>query len=209
MIPQIRTLSGLDNDADGISLSQSPAGAGNLTITGALASGGSVTLTVAQRVSISSAADDTGRTFTVTGKDADGKSITDAITGANAGAAAGVKYFKVITQIAVDAATAGAVTAGVFSANGGVSGTIVANYRATDFSIGMGVNITGTLSATVQQCFDNIMDASITPVWTDTLGLTALTATDKGNIAFPVRGIRLKLNSWTSGSATLNYVQAG
>lgn len=100
-------------DADSISQSQTPSGAGNLTINGAKASGGVATFNSARQVTITSAGNDSARTFTVTGTDVNGFSISEAVTGANASAATSTKHFKTVTQIAVDDATAGAVTAGM------------------------------------------------------------------------------------------------
>jgi VCBS repeat-containing protein len=100
-------------DADGISQSQTPSGAGNLTINGAKASGGVATFNSARQVTITSAGNDLARTFTITGTDINGFTITEAVTGASASAATSTKHFKTVTQIAVDDATAGAVTAGM------------------------------------------------------------------------------------------------
>ena len=100
-------------DADGITTSASLSGAGTLTINGALASTGTVTLSSGRQVTITSASDDTGVTFTVTGTDVNGTAQTEAITGASGAAATSTKYFKTITEIANSAASAGAVTAGI------------------------------------------------------------------------------------------------
>jgi len=100
-------------DADSISQSQTPSGAGNLTINGAKASGGVATFNSARQVTITSAGDDQARTFTITGTDVNDFTITEAVTGADTAAATSTKHFKTVTQIAVDDATAGAVTAGM------------------------------------------------------------------------------------------------
>jgi len=100
-------------DADSISQSQTPSGAGNLTINGAKASGGVATFNSARQVTITSAGDDQARTFTITGTDVNGFTFTEAVTGADTAAATSTKHFKTVTQIAVDDATAGAVTAGM------------------------------------------------------------------------------------------------
>lgn len=100
-------------DPDGVAASQTPSGAGNLTINGAKASGGVATFNAARQVTITSAGNDAGRTFTITGTDVNGNTLTEAVTGANADTATSTKHFKTVTQIAVDAATAGAVTAGM------------------------------------------------------------------------------------------------
>ena len=59
-------------DADGISTAATLSGSGNLTINGALASGGSCTFNAGRVVTILSAGDDSGDTFTVTGTDVNG-----------------------------------------------------------------------------------------------------------------------------------------
>jgi hypothetical protein len=100
-------------DADGITTSASLSGAGTLTINGALSSTGTVTLSSGRQVTITSAGNDTGVTFTVTGTDVNGAAQTEAITGADGAAATSTKYFKTITEIANSAASAGAVTAGI------------------------------------------------------------------------------------------------
>ena len=104
------------SDDNGISAAATLSGAGNLTIGGALADGGSVTLTDARNVIITSAGDDRGDTFTVTGTDEAGNAQTEAITGANAGVATGTSYFTTITQIACSGATTGNVEAGTGTA---------------------------------------------------------------------------------------------
>jgi hypothetical protein len=104
------------SDDNGISAAATLSEAGNLTIGGALADGGSVTLTDARNVIITSAGDDRGDTFTVTGTDETGAAQTEAITGANAGIATGTSYFTTITQIACSGATADDVEAGTGTA---------------------------------------------------------------------------------------------
>ena len=110
-------------------------GAGNLTINGALADGGSVTFDQPRNVIITSAGDDSGDTFTVTGTDETGTAQTEAITGADTGVATGSKYFATVTQIAASGASAGNVEAGsgtaiaapIFKVNTGSAGTISFN----------------------------------------------------------------------------------
>lgn len=70
-------------------------------------------LDVPRNIIITSAGNDSGRTFVVTGKDVYGRTMVENITGANAGVAAGLKAFSTITSISVDAACAGNVSIGV------------------------------------------------------------------------------------------------
>jgi|TARA_R110001583_G_scaffold110618_2_gene259563 hypothetical protein len=107
-------------DADGISAAAAVGNNASLTIEGALASGGSCTFDSGRVVTILSAGDDSGISFTVTGTDVNGDSQTESITGANAGTATGAKYFKTVTAIAAVGDPAGNVSAGVNAAAGDV-----------------------------------------------------------------------------------------
>ncbi len=84
-----------------------------LTIGGALADSGSVTLSHGRIVTILSAGNDSGISFTVVGTDVNGDSQTETITGANAGTATGSKYFLTIASITAVGNPAGNVSAGI------------------------------------------------------------------------------------------------
>ena len=101
-------------DADGVCQSQTPAAGGeqNLTINGALASGGVATFVAARLITIASASDDSGRTFTVTGTDVNGNVQTETMAGP-ATTVTGTLYFRTVTQVTVDDDTAGAITVGM------------------------------------------------------------------------------------------------
>lgn len=100
-------------DADGIAAAQAVAGAGNLTLNGALASGGTVTLDVPRAVEIdSSNAGDTTQTATVYGTDVYGNAMTETIAFNGTTAVAGQKAFKTVTRVAISAALAGNANVG-------------------------------------------------------------------------------------------------
>jgi hypothetical protein len=101
-------------DPDGVCQSQTPAAGGvqNLTINGALSSGGVATFVAARFITIASAADDSARTFTVTGTDVNGRVQTEVIAGP-ATTVTGTRYFRTVTQVSVDGNTAGAITVGM------------------------------------------------------------------------------------------------
>ena len=100
-------------DADGISAAASVGNNAALTIGGALADGGSVTLSHGRVVTILSAGNDAAKSFTVTGTDVNGDAQTESITGANAGTATGSNYFKTVASITAVGNPAGNVSAGV------------------------------------------------------------------------------------------------
>lgn len=70
------------------------------------------TKTSARNVRITSGGNDSGITFTVAGYDVYGYAMTETITGANAGVAAGAKTFKFITGVTHTGTVAGTVTIG-------------------------------------------------------------------------------------------------
>lgn len=100
-------------DADGISAAASVGNNAALVLGGALASGGAVSLSHGRLVTILSAGDDSGISFTVVGTDVDGDAQTESITGANAGTATGSSYFLTISSITAVGNPAGNVSAGV------------------------------------------------------------------------------------------------
>ena len=71
--------------------------------------------TNAEKITFTSAGDDSARLFTIIGTDAMGNTQIEDVTGGNSKAVTSTKYFKTVTQISVDSGgnTAGAVTVGV------------------------------------------------------------------------------------------------
>ena len=112
-------------DADGISTTASISGAAALTINGTLTSGGSYTAgdNIGQIITITSAGDDTGITFTIVGTDAVGDAQTEVVTGADANTATSSGYFNNVASITTSGASAGNVSAGV---TGTGTGTVFA-----------------------------------------------------------------------------------
>lgn len=141
--------------ANNISTSQTPGGAGNLTITGSAASGGVATLDVARRVLISTAGNDSGRTFTIFGTDRNGNVQSEAITGIpNTTSGATVRDFLTVTRISVDAATAGAVTAGTNSI--GSSPWVEDNYLAEYWALAGACTGPAGTTYTIELTFDDV-----------------------------------------------------
>ena len=112
-------------DADGISTTASISGAAALTINGTLTSGGSYTSgdNIGQLITITSAGDDSGITFTIVGTNAVGDAQTEVLTGADTDVATSSGYFNTVASITTSASTDAAVTAGV---TGTGTGTVFA-----------------------------------------------------------------------------------
>ena len=100
-------------DDDGISASAQVANNAALVIGGALASGGSVTLSNARKLTITSGGNDSGISFTIVGTDINGTAQTESLTGANAGVATSAALFLTIASITAVGDPAGTVEAGI------------------------------------------------------------------------------------------------
>lgn len=100
-------------DDDGISTNAAVGNNAALVIGGALASGGSVTLSHARKVTVTSAGDDSSKSFTIVGTDVNGDAQTESLTGANAGVATSTNYFLTIASITAVGNPAGNVKAGI------------------------------------------------------------------------------------------------
>lgn len=99
--------------SNAISTSQTVSGAGNLTITGALASGGVATMDVPRSVSVtSSSSTDTTQTATFTGGDVYGITVVETVSLNGTNTVAGLKAFKTVSRVAMNAACTGNITAG-------------------------------------------------------------------------------------------------
>lgn len=110
--------------ATAVAAAQAVAGAGNLTINGASATGGVATFDVPRTITIvSTNAGDTTQTATVTGTDVYGLAVSELIAFNGTTAVTGQKAFKTVTRVAISAALAG---------NGSVGSTDVFGlpYRA-------------------------------------------------------------------------------
>jgi len=207
MRPISKTFTVTATDADGICLSQTPLASGNLTIDGALASGGTVTIPTAQHVTIDCAGSDAARSFIVTGTDDAGNVLTETLAGSAASTTTSTKNFKTITSISVDAATAGAVTAGIVSTF--ESAWIPLNIHVIHFNYSYQIIPSGTATFTLEGTLDNIFDTSITPVTTTTAVQASGSAAVSNVKVIPIFALRLKVTAYTSGTITLKVLQAG
>lgn len=83
-------------------------------------------------------------------------------------------------------------------------------YR-NPFNIGLGVDVTGTATYTIQHTFDDIYVTGFDPTtakWFDHATLAAQTTDKDGNYQFRVRAIRL-IQTAGSGSVAATCLQSG
>jgi len=208
------SIAALSNDADGICQSQTKSSGGtqSFTINGALASGGVATNAAAQIVTITSAGNDSGVTFTITGTDADGKAQSETVTGPNTTTANSVYYYKTVTAVSVSGDTAAGVTIGPVSSNGAVSPTIEVNLNehGDDFKYLLHGYISGSTTQAVETCPDSPNDhvsVQKSGVWIADTTFTGKTASFQSLAVLPAKSVRLKLSSYTSGTAELTILE--
>ncbi len=226
MRPRVLTISPYAiADVDFVAVSQTPAAGGiqELTLTA-----DPVVMDFRRQVVIASAADDSGRVFLVTGTDEKGNQKVEAVAGPNTGSVSTVQAFTTVTSVKVDDDTAGAITVG--------TGTVVSSnwlpldYLVTDFQVSLGISVGGaTADLTVELTLSNILDRRgndpqpTVGQWFgsdfdlvfpeinifDHDSLVNIIADTTGNLAFPVRAIRLKSNAVLTGDdVALEVIQA-
>lgn len=196
-------------DADGIATAQQRVGAGNLTLNGALVTSGVAQLGSQRVVALDSAGNLSGVTFTITGTDDAGNTISQAIAGPNTTPTATTLNFKTVTQVAVSATIATDVIVGT----SGVGGSqtlpldIYLPYGST-----ASIDVTGTVNVSVQVTNDNPFPDSASTIlnWVShpTAALVTATSDQTGATANAYRAMRLLTNSGT-GSCVLTITQQG
>ncbi len=220
MRPKIINMGVLVNDPNGISVTQKPAAGGtqNLTITGAQASGGVATNTngIAQLVGINSDGNDSGRVFTVTGKDADGQPTTDTIsTGPSSGTVYTAAYLQTVTAVTIDGNATGNLIVGwdVTASSGAVTNSVITDWRRSKMSI---INdlTAGTMTYSGQYTASDPTVAytngfATDANWRDMDGMDSVQTDDQTNMNFPVRAVRLKQETVSAtGACTFTVIQS-
>jgi len=171
------------------------------------------TLDNPRRVLITAAANESAKTFTITGIGANGNIVSEVITGPNIGTAQSVLDYKTVTSITISAAAAGAITVGT----SGVGGSRWVSFDAFAPSfISLQCNVTGTINYTVQTTLNDPYDP-ITPVapasvvWVNSSdsAVVGATANQQSNFLFCPVYARILINSSTgNGSVATTFLQS-
>lgn len=216
MRPKTLNFAPITPSANGICLSQTPGASGNLNLNGALASGNAVSFNntdqgiatqgrIAYLIDITGAANDSARTFTITGTDPDGKAQVETRAGPNVNTVTSVKFWRSILSIAIDAAAAGAITIGINATGQFVSQTIPLDLYEPQTTVA--VDISGTINYDVQKAFER-PTAGETPNWVAG-GLATQTADANTAYTSSTGAVRLKVNSYSAGAtAKLQVLQS-
>ena len=203
-------------DQDGIAVAQQSTIPINLLLNGVLfdpIKGVASLNNVVQVVELTSAGNLSAVNFTITGRDADGRIVSETIAGPNVSTVPTTVLFTTVTKISSDAAITADVEAGI---------TIPAVFTSTPIMLDtrparkgtkgtQTVELSGTMTYTVQFTSSNMQDPSVVPVWidTDNTNLIAQTVTNTGNFFFPIAATRLSVTGFTTGTANFINTQDG
>lgn len=197
--------------ANAIALSQTPT-KGALTLNGALATGGVVTMDTPRQVLITTTGNETSRTFTITGTNASNDPITEVITGVNNSTVASVLTYNTVTSIVISGNAANALTVGT---NGIADSPWVRVDEWSEEVVAVQAIASGTVNYTVQYSLDdpNSPTNAVAPsamTWTNIadLSLVAATGSAVAFTPFPPLWIKTTLNSGT-GSVRTTFSQPG
>jgi hypothetical protein len=209
LITQSITLSAAVGNA--VCASQTPSGAGALTINGASATGGVYTApsNTPRHLSITTAADESAKTFTITGTDRNGAAMTFATAGA--ASATTTVYpvaFNTITSVTVSAATAGAITVGYAAA--AHTGWIPLDRYASEV-VGIQAKLTtgASLTFTLQSTMDDVQADGFYEQFALATNSSTVTGTASAiyTIDTAATAIRFLVNSWSMGGVTFTVSQ--
>lgn len=195
-----------------IAHTQTPGGAGNLTLNGSLVTGGVAVLDTPRRVLFTPAgAEATNSTiWTVYGTDWNGNPVSEAVNGVNNPSTVYTVYdYATVTRIAVNKGQAGAVIVGT---NGVASSRPIMLDPYSPSPTSIQVTVSGTVNYTVQQTLDNITSVGYTSTtWLahPDANLVAATGNVQGNYAYIPQFCQIVLNSQTNpGFVVMTIIQA-
>lgn len=202
--------------ATNIATSQTPAGAGPLTLNGSAVVSGVAVLDHARRVLITTT--DTTHTFTITGTSPTGTLVTEVVQNAGTSVASQLDYLTV-TSVVINGAATGAVTVGT---NGVASSPWIRLDEWGRPEVAIQCDVSGTVNYTVQASLDDpnsptnpVLPSAMT--WVNSpdasaVGATGAIQTSYGGyaayVALTPLWVRVTLNSGT-GTVTATVMQLG
>ena len=198
---QIVTTSFPVADGNYLATAQTPAGAGFLTLVAS-------SIVPPRYVTITSVTNETARNFTILGVGPNNETQTETIAGPNAGVATTTKTFSYVESIYVDAATAGAVEAGV--AQSGYSQWIPLDIYTPNQVTTISATVSGTVNYSIEYTNEDPFDHSfVHQVVAHPAAGGAFTGASTSQTHFTttlMRAVRYKINSG-DGSIRLTITQ--
>lgn len=158
-----------------------------------------------RRLLVTSVGNDAGITFTVTGTDADGRAMSEAITGPNATTGESVGYFHTVTAIASSGDTADDVSWGTVDEIRTKS--VMLNHHGQVGATSHAIE-TGTSSFTIEQCAQDLTEEYKTAA-TEQADLSFIEAEAAGSanviteLSVGAHAVTLTFVSYSSGAENL------
>jgi hypothetical protein len=181
-----------------------------MLVNGVNTSGGVYTAPTNPRyLNIVTAADESAKTFTITGTDRNGNPLVYATAGA--GSATTTVYpvsFQTITSVTVSDATTGAITMG-FAAQGSTGWIPLDRHSSPTIGIGVELSTSANLTFTMQSTYDDVQAAGFQE-W-DAYPIASAVVTGTASAAHTIthiaRAIRFVVNPWVTGTATFTVIE--
>jgi len=195
-------------DPDGIAETQSPISGASVTLNGALCDAGTaLQFDIGDGYSagiggvkllFDSSGDINTATFTITGKDQDGNSVTEVVTGVTTTAVSTTKYYSQVTAIVVGVATATGLFIGTVT--GELTSKTIPVNRRSKIAAGVAVSgLAGTCQFDIQETFDDMR--TVTGDSAGWFNILSNQTADVGSVAtLGASGVRLIFDSYSDGA---------
>lgn len=195
-------------DPNGIAENQTTGGAANLVLNGALCDlGTALQFDIGDaysdgvggvRLLLDSAGNISSVIFTITGKDQDGNTVTETVTGVTTTAISTTKYYSQVTVIAADSAVGSNVFIGTVTGEM-VSRTVPVNRHSRIAAVAAVTGLAGTCQFDLEQCFDDMNtttgDEATWFAFSSNASADIAAASDRG-----CSGIRCHFDSYSNGA---------
>ena len=199
--------------ANNIALSQTTAGAANLTLNGSLVSNGVATLDTPRRILVTNVGNDSAVVFTVYGTTYGGASVSEALQGTSGSTVASTIDFATVTRVATSAATS---VSGVTVGTNGVAGSRWIRFDSwASPNVVFQVDVSGTANYTIQTTMDDPNDpvsptaiGSVTWFSSTDANVVGASASKQSSFTNAFTYTRILLNSG-SGTVTGTFAQFG
>jgi len=165
---------------------------------------------MAHQITIAPSGSVTG-SYIITGTDSDGRAQTETLATNTTNTVTSTKYWLTVTEILAPSGI-GAETVTIGWNGVAVGQTIPLNWKQKPFSVGLAVDVTGTIDVTVQHTFDNVWTDNAQPStfkWFPHATIVAKTADTDSNYAYPCTATRLLVNSVSSGGSVVFKIVQG
>lgn len=89
----------------------------------------------------------------------------------------------------------------------GTSAWIPVDWYKLPINISLHATVSGTVTSTIEYTVSDVYDPAVTPIAFPVTGMSGLTANTAGNIAFPIRAVRIN-NTAGTGTLSLTIMQS-